>query len=228
MLKAVLFDLDNTLYAYEPCHKAALAAVYQAVSRDFSMTQKTFLTRYHEARAVVARRLPTQAAGHSRLLYFQYFFEQLEGKTCYAESLMASAIYWEVFFSKMKLRPGIKQALRDLKKKNIPCALVSDLTVELQMEKILNLKLENDFQYLVTSEEVGVDKPNVRPLKLALKKLGCRAAEVVLVGDSLERDEVVAERASVCFLHLTSDADGRRLWKQLESMTQALDQVVGS
>ena len=39
---AILFDTDNTLYAYEPAHAAAMTAVREKVMRTFSIDAAAF------------------------------------------------------------------------------------------------------------------------------------------------------------------------------------------
>ena len=42
--------------------------------------------------------------------------------------------------------------------------------------------------YLVTSEEAGVEKPNSIIFEILLSKIGCDASECVFIGDSWNKD----------------------------------------
>ena len=46
----VLFDLDNTLYPYDPAHEAALGVVKLKVTKNFSLDEKTFDHAFEEAK----------------------------------------------------------------------------------------------------------------------------------------------------------------------------------
>ncbi len=46
----VLFDLDNTLYPYDPAHEAAMEAVKLKVTKNFSLNEKTFDQAFGEAK----------------------------------------------------------------------------------------------------------------------------------------------------------------------------------
>jgi len=48
--------------------------------------------------------------------------------------------------------------------------------------------LESYFEQVITSEEVGVRKPNAKVFQYALAKTGAAAHESVMIGDSLEAD----------------------------------------
>ena len=80
-IKGVLLDLDNTVYLYEPCHEYALNACVVKAFKELTIPKTKFLELYNKARKTINHQLHGQAACHSRLLYFQYLFEELEGKT---------------------------------------------------------------------------------------------------------------------------------------------------
>ena len=66
---AFLFDTDNTLYAYDPAHNAALQAVKEKVVSTLSISGQDFDKAFKEARNQVKSRLLHTASSHSRLLY---------------------------------------------------------------------------------------------------------------------------------------------------------------
>ena len=45
-MKAILFDLDDTLYDYAPAHKKGLDAVYSIISKKIKISKKKFLALY--------------------------------------------------------------------------------------------------------------------------------------------------------------------------------------
>jgi putative hydrolase of the HAD superfamily len=67
-------------------------------------------------------------------------------------------------------------------------AIVTDLTAQIQFQKLRHLKFQNRFQAIVTSEEAGIEKPDARIFNLALNKLGCDAADACVVGDNWKKD----------------------------------------
>ena len=72
---AILFDTDNTLYAYNPAHLAAQRAVKDKVVSTFSIKPEEFDVAFKEAREQVKSRLKHTASSHSRLLYLQRMLE---------------------------------------------------------------------------------------------------------------------------------------------------------
>jgi putative hydrolase of the HAD superfamily len=62
----------------------------------------------------------------------------------------------------------VKELLDDLRRLGIPTAIVTDLTAQIQFRKVVYFGLDHYFDYIITSEEAGHDKPHQAPFKLAL------------------------------------------------------------
>lgn len=206
-IKGILFDLDNTLYAYDPCNQAGQQAVTTWLSKTLSVSQRTVAKVYHQARHQIHQQLPGQAAAHARVLYLQSVIEKLTQRSNVRLTLQAEKIFWQAYFSKMTLRPGILALLKSIQAGGLKMALVTDLTTSLQLSKIAKLRIDDYFTCIVTSEEVGHDKPHPAMITLALQKMQLQPTEVVLIGDSLEKDQVAAQRCDIPFLQLATQRD---------------------
>jgi putative hydrolase of the HAD superfamily len=96
--------------------------------------------------------------------------------------------YWQGYFSKMKPDAGCIELLTDLRASRVRVALVSNYTTERQMLKMRALGLERVTDVLITSEEVGTEKPSPAALEYALARLRVRSGEAWMVGDNLKED----------------------------------------
>jgi putative hydrolase of the HAD superfamily len=67
---------------------------------------------------------------------------------------------------------------------NIPTAIVTDLTAQIQFRKIVYFGLDHYFDYIVTSEEAGFDKPHEAPFQIAIQKMNPRGSRVWMIGDN--------------------------------------------
>ena len=187
--QAVLFDTDNTLYNYYPANRAAEEAVCKKVENLLSIKKKDFFKIYEIAKNEVKESLKNTASSHSRLLYFQRMIELLGYKAQLLLALDFEQTFWRTFLANAPLFPGIKETLLFFKKKNIPIAVVTDLTSHIQLRKLTYFGLENTFDAVVTSEEVGIDKPNKKNFILALKKLNLSSDSYFwMIGDNPETD----------------------------------------
>jgi len=185
----ILFDTDNTLYAYEPAHQAAMIEVCRKACQKLSLERDEFLKAFHEARAAVKRRLGETAASHSRLLYMQATMERIGLGSQILLSLDLEQTYWRSFLANSDLFDGVLSVLDEIRQLGITTAIVTDLTAQIQFRKVVYFGLDNYFDYVITSEEAGADKPNISPFKLAMEKCGTKNDSVIwMIGDNPVND----------------------------------------
>lgn len=182
--KVVLFDLDNTLYEYEPVHKKALNETYKILRKEIKISLKEFLKLYKISQAEIHRELAGTASSHNRILYFQRLIEKTHNTIESDIVLKLYRTYWDNFLKNMKLGKGVIQTLKKLKQNRIKTAIVSDLTTHIQLRKMSKLGITPFIDILVTSEEAGSEKPNNVMFLLALNKLNVLPSEAIMVGDN--------------------------------------------
>ena len=186
--KAVIFDTDNTLYPYKPAHEAALKEVVVKAQNLLKVDKEDFLETFENSRKKIKSQLGNTAASHSRLLYFQKTIEQLGMGTRIFLTLDLEQTYWRTFLANTRLFDHVKEFLQLLKGQGVKTANITDLTAQIQFRKIVFFGLDEFFDYVVTSEEAGKDKPSRKPFDLALEKLQVEQEKVWMIGDSAEND----------------------------------------
>jgi len=185
---AVLFDTDNTLYAYEPAHAMAQQAVRDKVVGTLSISKDDFDAAFSEARNQIKKSLGNTASSHSRLLYMQRMLEIMGLGSQVLLALDFEQTYWRTFLANAQLFDGVKGLLDDLRLLGIPSAVVTDLTAQIQFRKVVYFGLDQYFNCIVTSEEAGHDKPHEAPFKLALKKMQPQGQSIWMIGDNPVND----------------------------------------
>lgn len=181
---AVLFDTDNTLYPYEPAHSAALQAVREKVVNTFSLNPKDFDYAFNQAREEIKNRLGPTASSHSRLLYLQRMLEIMGLGSQVLLALDFEQTYWRTFLANAVLFDDVIELLDDFRLLGIPTAIVTDLTAQIQFRKVVYFGLDNHFNYIVTSEEAGYDKPHTAPFLIALEKMQPKGNSIWMIGDN--------------------------------------------
>ena len=181
---AILFDTDNTLYPYDPAHAAAQRAVRDKVVSTFSIKPEEFDRAFKEARRQVKERLRHTASSHSRLLYLQRMLEIMGLGSQVLLALDFEQTYWRTFLSNAVLFDDVKEFLDDLRLLGISTAIVTDLTAQIQFRKVVYFGLDHYFDYIVTSEEAGHDKPHEAPFQIALEKMRPQGDCVWMIGDN--------------------------------------------
>jgi putative hydrolase of the HAD superfamily len=187
MIAAVLFDLDATLYDYAPCNEAGLVAAHARLARERTVSSEEFRALHDAVRAELAHELRGQAASHERALFFKRIVERLGPGPGTALALTLNDVYWEAFLDCMRPAPHAHEVLAELSA-SLPIALVSNHTTAVQLRKIERLGLEPFLTAVVTSEEVGVEKPDARIFAAALEAVGEHASNAVMIGDDPAAD----------------------------------------
>jgi putative hydrolase of the HAD superfamily len=186
--EAIIFDTDNTLYAYELPHAKATVAVEEKAVRLLGVEISRVRRAFAQGREEVKRQLGRTASSHSRLLYFKRGIEILGRKTQLVITLDLEQTYWRTFLSHCELFPGVRDFLIALRSNGIGTAIITDLTAQIQFRKIIYFGLEEFLDYVVTSEEAGADKPQPAPFHLAIEMLGVDPQRIWMVGDDLVND----------------------------------------
>lgn len=186
-VKGVMIDLDNTLYLYEPCHNFALKSCYEKFfTKKFSFDDFAALYKKHRDEVTVS--LDAQGACRSRLFAFQHLLEEMQEQESYVKALMLDQLYWGHFISAMQLEEDAKNFLEICKAKFLSVCVVTDMLAETQIKKLQKLQITEYVNYLVTSEEVGQEKPNALIFEVALKKMNLQKQQVIMIGDDLKKD----------------------------------------
>ncbi len=196
MIRAVIFDLDNTLYAYDPAHAAGFAAVMAYTARQLGVAQECFPALHREGDRVLRAHAGENAAAiHSRLIRYQLILEMLGQPIAHAPHMEEA--YWEHFFAEVRPEPGTREVLLTLKNRGYRIGLGTNMTAAQQYRKLELLGLLELVDFMVCSEEVNAEKPDRRLFDCCVEKAGCRAEECLFVGDDPERDVLGALAAGL-------------------------------
>lgn len=187
-LNSVLFDLDNTLYNYDSCNQVGLKSIFDNLSKVISIAEDDFFELYDSSRIEVKLHIPYQASSHSRLLYIKILLEKISTPVDPRLIISLEENYWSAFLEEMDLFEGVADCLEYLQAKKIKIGLVTDLNLRIQLKKLIKLDIHKYFNKIITSEEVGIEKPSPKIFNYALNSLKTTASETCMVGDSLDRD----------------------------------------
>lgn len=191
MIKAVIFDIDNTLYDFDKVHRTGMNALDAYMKENFDIESEQTEDFVKKCMGIIAERTGDTAAQHNRLLRFQCVLEQL-GSTDYQKAMEMYHVYWDTVIKEMEPEPGLISLLERLKKRGIRLGIGSDMTAYIQYRKLKKMGVLQYMDFLVMSEEAGAEKPTRRFFELCLEKAGCAPVECVFIGDSLKKDVIGA------------------------------------
>ena len=231
-----IFDLDDTLYPYEPSHKAGTAALVRFASSELGVKDRAFLDVWDQARNRVKGRLGSTGSSHSRLLYALEAIEMLGLRSQPALALAMEQEYWREYLLAARLRPGAGDLLSSLRFHNIPIAIVTDLTAQIQFRKLVHLELDQVVDHVVTSEEATTDKVGLEPFRVLFDRLPRQETNHVwFVGDSvpdvdcIERlvaDGLIESGTGWLLAGRGEAPPMARVWSRLEQIEDALYELI--
>lgn len=188
MIKAVIFDIDNTLYDFDHANLCAMETVREYCRHSFNLEEPLFQEYYQKAWNRAMERVGSDTAAiHNRLLRFQCMMELLE-QPVFPHAKILCCEYWDTVLAHTKPFSGIVELFQALKAKQIRIGIGTDMTAYIQYRKLEVLGLSPYIDMVVTSEEAGVEKPHPKFFGICVEKAGCFAEECVFIGDNVKKD----------------------------------------
>ena len=189
VVKAVLFDLDDTLVDSRHSRRSGLAA---ATKKCRCFQQMTLDELERDFAELLDKLQPKLLRGivsleESRAECFRQLFSLRSEEVSTRTAIAMAEVYRQTYRAARRPISGALSLLRKLKSK-VNIAVVSNNLVAEQREKLQCCGLEPFVDFLVVSEEVGIQKPEAGIFEAALKQVQCTATEAVMVGDSWHAD----------------------------------------
>ena len=184
MIRAIVFDLDNTLTDFMKMKEAAItAAIDGMIDAGFRLPRQELRER-------------VDAIYREQGLEFQRVFDELLERE-FGEvdpKILASGIvaYRRARESALVLYPHAQMTLLELAKRGIRLGVVSDAPRLQVWMRLCSLSLQHVFDAVVTFEDTGERKPAPAPFRAVLRRLGVEPSDALMIGDWAERDVVGA------------------------------------
>ena len=180
MIRAIIFDLDNTLIDFMKMKRIACEESIDAmIDAGLKISKKKGLKILYEL---------YDKYGIEYQLIFQKFLKKVIGKIDYRILAHGVNAYRKVKFGFLVPYPGTKRTLIALKNKKLKLGIVSDAPRLQAWLRLTAMGLDDFFDAVVTWEDVGRQKPSRLPFRAALKKLKAKPEECLMVGDRPSRD----------------------------------------
>ena len=207
MIRAVIFDLDDTLMDHSGAMKQAVSDFFDHLARPAEVTLDDFqriwseeLERYHQK--YLDREI---TFAQQRILRVQAVYGRLGRSVSETEAGELFRFYLQAYEKRWRLFPDAARCLAGLH--GCRLGVVSNGDSQHQRKKLKHIGVLHRFDSVVISGDTGVSKPDPRIFSRSLAQLGVDACEALFAGDDYERDYLGAARAGLhaCLLDRSGD-----------------------
>jgi len=198
MIRAVLFDLDDTLFDHRRAAREALAAVRDGHAALARLEMAELERRHSEILEILHLRVLAKEIGldEARLERFRTLLEGAGVTGDPAAVDGAAAAYRQRYIESWREVPGATALLRALAGR-VRLGIVSNNLTREQHEKLRFCGFDALLDAIVISEEAGASKPDPAIFRVALDRIGVSARETVMIGDAWRADIAGARAAGL-------------------------------
>lgn len=217
MIQAVFFDMDDTLYDTSGFASIARrAAVKSMVHNGLQCSEEE---GYEHLMEIVREK------GSNYSKHFNILTNDINGSEDPLIIVNGIITYHNTKFAMLKLQPDSFAILLYLKSKGYKVGLITNGKEFKQWEKLIRLGLYPFFDEIVTSESVGVEKPDAKIYQIAMDRLNVTRGTSIMVGNNFDVDIMGAYNAGMQSMIINSkltDEQNKKL-EQLNYQVRQLD-----
>lgn len=142
------------------------------------------------------------------LRVFREAIHHFSGKDMGEEFARKSAlIFRSLTIRSISLYPFTRKILRELKRRGYRMGIISNAQAAFTIPEIEDLRLEDFFDFIILSSDVGCSKPENRIYELAVRQLEIPPAEIAMIGDDLHGDIHAARKAGLKTVFINSNVE---------------------
>ncbi len=225
----LLLDLDNTILPSKEAYTKAINGLSIDWEQRGLGSQADFLSKYEVARNLVKTQLGNHSSNRLRLLCFKNMLDTqdfgITGKQIEL-LLWLEERYFYHFTESLRIsretEPRWKElfsVLSELFEAKQVCVLTNE-NLRTQLFKIKAFFPEELKWNLLTSEEIGIEKPHPDYFAYALKRVAKKSNECMMIGDNRKDDVDGANAMDIAGIHLTAIFGSQRQLIELPEMNR--------
>ncbi len=199
LIRAILFDADNTIYATKGVAKKADIEAMKIFAKK---TNKSVKEIYDIWKKIVIP-LMNEKNPKKRTRKYSYMLLAKEIKTNGVND--ALEIFMKTLINSIELIPGFDKIIPFLQ--NYKLAVITEDTSDLTLPKLRKFKLDQKFDTIITSDKIGEMKPSIDYYEKAFLKFNVQPNECLVIGDNFEKDLKIAKDMGATTISFGSQDD---------------------
>jgi putative hydrolase of the HAD superfamily len=223
VIKAVVFDLDNTLEEFTQHEDSVEAEMAAELAEVYGVDAKRFIKIFDTIKIgyLHSRSLPQD---YGRDTWFSETLAHFDVFDADIDALVQD--YWDRLLDRVRLFNGAEKVLQELKD-TYPLGILSDSDGDRywKEQRIKRLHITKYFDAIVTSDDVGANKPHPRGFIEVCNQLHCATNEAIMVGDHPEVDHLMAKELGMVTVWITEGIDEKHKKKKYDYVDYTVDKL---
>lgn len=206
-VKAILFDMDNTLFDFVAAKLEACRKILSYIENGKSAQSPLELFDYF-------------LRGVYGFEDYENIKDYMQERNFYTPEGYAECcrIYEREKLQNLVLYPGVKETLTKLKESGLKLVIITDANAFHASARLSKVELTEFFKLIVAADITGTKKPDPEHFLFALQSLKIKPEECLVVGDSIRRDMMPARKLGLKTAY-ASYGD----WRFSENIDQCFD-----
>ncbi|WP_236785329.1 YjjG family noncanonical pyrimidine nucleotidase [Anaerococcus ihuae] len=200
MIKAVLIDIDDTIFDFEKCSKNAFKKTLKKL--DLSYKEKDFLY-FNKVNDILWSKQKLgeinieEVFTHRSNMMSKYFELDIEKE-------IFNDLFVEFLYDEVEMVDGIEDLLSYLSNKYQIYAASNGL-YDMQVNRIKKSNLSKYFKDIFVSDKIGYEKPDERFFKKIMDITKYSNDDLIMIGDSIKSDILGARNSKIKSIYFNKE-----------------------
>lgn len=215
--KAVIFDLDGTLYYQNPFRlRMACWMLGYLIKHPSSLKDMLIIKKYRKVRDDWEKCDTAPDSGGTRELDARQYAYVADKMKVTPERVQRTISFF-MLEAPLKLLAGYRDnvladMIKELREQKITVVIYSDYPVQ---DKLKALRIKADACYTSADRQINCMKPDPKGIRVILKEQGIFNAEALMIGDRYEKDGLAAKENDVDYIIVSKKKKERELLRNL-------------
>lgn len=186
MFNHILFDLDSTIYNYDISNCISYDKLIDELGHEFKINKEQLVKTYKREKKKYQNCCYGTASSHNKYIQIKKVFDTFNLDLTRLDYYYN--LYNTTFNSSMELYPYCLDFIKFCKSKDIKLYILTNNLCKIQLDKLQKLQIIDYFDKIYTSEEFGIEKPDIKLIYYIISDIGCHKSEIVKIGDNYKND----------------------------------------